>query len=495
MQARIEAGQAWEAMRLETINRLTNVTQTYLQLHEHRCHAASQRELIARGERIHRVIAGRTGLDVARLGLAKTRSRIGARQDRLITDLADVARTQTRLRMLIGRRESFAAGGGVDVLTAGATILPGDREEWIPVPPADTTHAMVDVAAAMATAMNYRAEIKTAMRQLESSALGIRVSKNQLMPRLDAVLNGYLAGLRGNNDAFGSFGDQFTQSGPGVSGLLQYELPYRNRAARARYREAMHRYRRSTFQLQQTLVDVRGQVEAAIISIETADQLRQSKRQTLAAATEEEYVLMRRYELMGPGGGSGGGSGVAILLENLLEAQQRRTTAERALASAEIAYHVAAAQLQLAMGTVLINRGIAAVPTGVGSAVEFVYGQTLEGCTDGTDDPGDRLPTPIMNGPAYGVPVVSPPGQTPPAMEIRSPGDVLDRSMIDADSMWPSGSAAPVQPLAPEAVTRPAAIPTSDFGDLDLSRHVGGSLSLIADVAINRPAFPGGVAA
>lgn len=383
VQAKIDASVAWEQMRLETIQRLAEVTQTYFELHEQRCHAAAQADLVRRAEDIQRVVLGRADFDVARLGLAKTQSRIGLRRDRLISDLSDVARSQARLRALSGTnggntvdRPSVARFRDAASLPIAndAVMFLGGAAEWIPTEPPTIEYVEVKVADAVGAAMQYRAEIRSAMKELQSSALGIKVSKNQLLPRLDAVLNGYLTGLNGNNDAFRSFGDQFTDSGPGVSALLQYELPYRNRAARSRYREAMHRYRQATFELQSIIVDIRGQIESAIISIDAAQRLRQSKRQTVAAATDEELVLTKRYEFFGPDGGSGGGGGgAAILLESLLEAQQRRTDAIRALASAEIAYHAAWAQLQRAMGTVLIANEITPIRNTGTSDIQFVH--------------------------------------------------------------------------------------------------------------------------
>ncbi len=55
-----------------------------------------------------------------------------------------------------------------------------------------------------------------------------------------------------------------------------------------------------------------------------------SKQKLLVTAVEEETVLTRRWEMMAGDGGT-----VGVVLENLLDAQQRRTDAEREWVTAQ----------------------------------------------------------------------------------------------------------------------------------------------------------------
>ncbi len=73
----------------------------------------------------------------------------------------------------------------------------------------------------------------------------------------------------------------------------------------------------------------------------------------LKLAIDEENILMVRWRKIG-----GDGSRIGIVLENLLDAQQRRTDAERDWVASQTAYLVSLVRLQRAMGTLLINEGI-----------------------------------------------------------------------------------------------------------------------------------------
>ena len=69
---------------------------------------------------------------------------------------------------------------------------------------------------------------------------------------------------------------------------------------------------------------------------------------------------------------AGDGNTVGTVLENLLDAQQRRTDAEGEWTSAQVDYLASLVDLQRAMGTLLTRSGIRPVQHG-GQGVEFIH--------------------------------------------------------------------------------------------------------------------------
>ena len=82
---------------------------------------------------------------------------------------------------------------------------------------------------------------------------------------LNLVLTGYVAGLRGNNDIGGSFLNKFSQGEPGAGIALNYELPYRNRAANAAAEQGKVSIKRMQAQQEATIADVTEDVRAQVI--------------------------------------------------------------------------------------------------------------------------------------------------------------------------------------------------------------------------------------
>lgn len=229
----------------------------------------------------------------------------------------------------------------------------------------------IELRDAVLQGIENRPEVRAAIEELESAALAIRVTRAELLPELTAVVDTYLMGLNGSNDVFGSFVDQFARGGPGVSAGLRYDLPIGRRAARARHREAYHLYQQRSEELREAMQLTRADIETALVTMRTAITQQQTKRRLLVTAIEEETVLTRRWEMMG-----GDGAAVGTVLENLLDAQQRRTDAEREWTAAQIRYRTSLVDLQRAMGTLLIGEGIEPITDCGDSSIEFIHTQS-----------------------------------------------------------------------------------------------------------------------
>jgi outer membrane protein TolC len=343
-QASLDSRISWQEMRSEVEGRISEVITGYWRLYELRCHLLQQTELLQRGEHIQQVVLARRDFDTGRVELAKTRQRVARRIDRLLQIEAGIARQQARLARLIGSELLQGESGGIE-------FVPNESPEF---PRLD-----VNLADAVLKGIENRPEVRAAVSDLESAGLAVNVTRAELDPQLSAIVAGYVSGLDGNYGVFDAWTNQFTRGGPGISAAVKYQMPYGRRAAKARYREAQLRYQQRNQQLREAMQLTTADIEIALIDVNTALAQQSTKKQLLVTAIEEESILTKRWEMMGDEGGL-----LGVVLENLLDAQQRRTEAEREWSSAQIRYLTSIVGLQKAMGTLLVHEGIRPIKYG-----------------------------------------------------------------------------------------------------------------------------------
>ncbi|MEL6110225.1 MAG: TolC family protein, partial [Planctomycetota bacterium] len=349
-QARIEGRAAWQEMRREVEQRIADVIAAYWQLKQARAQLTQQRELLERSRQIERLLESRKDFDAGRIEIAKARQRVARRADEVIRLEADVVTQQSRLGVLVGSDALLATDQGL---------------ELIPTDTVDISPTQWSLRDAVAQALQYRPEIQATTHELSLAALQMRVSRVELEPQLNAVFNGYLSQLNGGSRIAKSFLEQF-ENAPTISAGLEYELPNGRRASRSRNRQAFQTYKERQQNLREAILRTRFEVESAIINVQRYAKQRESKRKVLATAIDEENILTVRWRLVG-----GDGSRVGVVLETLLDAQQRRTTAEQDLVTVESDYMVSLVQLQRAMGTLLLYEGIHPNQARVGDDIRF----------------------------------------------------------------------------------------------------------------------------
>ena len=349
-QARIEGNVSWQMMRGDVETRIADVIAAYWKLYESRCHLLQQTELLKRAQRIQAIIEARRDFDSGQIDLAKARQRVARRIDRQLQIKAEVEKQQARLASLIGSDQLASADTALEMIPLESPVFP------------DIQFNLRD---AVLQGIENRPEVRAATAELESAALSIRVTRAELVPQLTAVIDTYLSGLNGNYRVFESFSNQFTQGGPGISAGLRYDMPHGRRAAKSRVREAHHLYQQRSEQLRETIQLTRAEIETALISVNTAMARQGTTRRLLITAIDEENILTRRWEMMAGDGGT-----VGTVLENLLDAQQRRTDAEREWITAQSQYLASLVDLQRAMGTLLVRTGIE--PIQHHTSIEFI---------------------------------------------------------------------------------------------------------------------------
>ena len=243
--------------------------QAYWRLYEVRCHLLQQEDLLRRAERIEVLLDARRDFDAGRIELAKARQRVARRADRELQLTGEVLKQQTRLASLVGTETLLTSGNELEMIPRESPEFPALR---------------MKLRDAVQRGIENRPEIRSATAALESAALSIRVTRSELQPQLNAVIDAYLAGLNGNFGAVNSFSDQFAGNGPGLGAGLQYDMPYGRRAARSRHREAHHLFQQRSEQLRETIQLTQAQIETALVNVNTA----------IAFANDEASIIANR---------------------------------------------------------------------------------------------------------------------------------------------------------------------------------------------------------
>lgn len=336
-QARIESRVAWQDLRGEVEQRIADVSIAFWRLYQARAQFTQQRELLARGQALERLLSSRKRFDASRIEIVKSRQRVAQRTDEVIALEAELKTQQARLAMLVGSEALRGAESELELIPLAQSVAP--KDPW-------------RLREAVTQALHNRPEVRAATSELELSALELYVTRAELEPQLNWVFNGYLAQLNSASQALRSFGEQFATA-PGVSTGIEFELPRGQRGFRAQHREALLRARQRSQSLREVIQQTQFEVEAALIELQQFTRQLASRQRVLTESVIEENILTTQWRMVG-----GDQSRIGIQIENLLDAQQKRTDAEQALVAAEADYRIAMVKLQRAMGTLLINEGI-----------------------------------------------------------------------------------------------------------------------------------------
>ncbi len=341
LQARINSRMTWQELIREVQTQVGGVMSAFWQLYEARCHLLQNLDALHRANEIAAIIEARQGFDSGQLELAKVRTRIARLNDRIVSSQRTVLNQQVLLMQLVN----------------SPTLTPGAKLELIPNGMPFCSPLAIDPRDAILTGVNHRTDVRAAAMELESAALAIKVSRNELLPQLDAVVSGYLAALNGQNNIGRSFVEQFTEV-PGVSGGLVYERPYGNRAAKSKLRSSHQRYLEMGQRYREAIAITSAEVTMAVQNLNAISSQSDIKARLLVEAVKQEKLIRQRWEVMGTDGRY-----AALVLEDLLEQLEQRTAAENDYVSNHVNYLLSLIELQKAMGTLLLAEGIEPLST------------------------------------------------------------------------------------------------------------------------------------
>ncbi len=321
---------------------LLEITRAYWNLHLERAVLAHQLRLYLKTKEIYQTLTARQAIDAGGTQAVLAASALESRRADLIRAQTAVTNSETRLRGMINAAE----------------LGNSDELELIPSEQMPDFQYQTDLQTEIEVALRNRPEIRAAIQQVKAGSLRLGVAKHELMPALNLVTQGYLAGLRGDNDFGGAIRDQFALGRPSYSVGLQYELPVGNRLAKARVFRRQHELTRLQSEYSRALQAVQVEVDIAVRELHTAHREINAKRRALAAAEAEVTTIEKRWKLLIDGSGTS-----SLNLESLLRAQERVTAAEREFVTSQLTYSLAMVNLKRANGTLLQSESISVSPT------------------------------------------------------------------------------------------------------------------------------------
>lgn len=323
---------ATDRMQAALQDHLLKVTETYWELYLNRVLFIQKHKHLQDGMRILKYLEQRYNIDSLQSQIARARAAVAKRRSELIRVEAAVQNSETRLRALVNSPQ-LKSSSNLELISIQHPI-----DNSLPVTIED----------AMATALEYRSEVDLASREIEAARVRLGVACNDLLPKLDLVLETYLSGLKGEFDLSRAWLDQFSVGEPSYTAGLVFEIPLYRQESRSRHLQRSVELRRLLSRFELTVENLRAEVETAVRQVRTANLNLQSQYQAMIAAEADVEFLQRRWE-MAPGLDRAS----SFLLEDLIDSQDRRAEAEQAFVTAQVDHVLSQTRLNRVTGTIL----------------------------------------------------------------------------------------------------------------------------------------------
>ena len=336
---------------------LLKIAEAYWQLYLCRGALLQKSRLYERAQKILDELEGRAGLDAAAGQIARVRAAVAEREADLLRAETAVRNAEERIRALVND-PAMAAVPRLE-------MVPQDVPVCTPVP--------LDMAQAVAVAYRYRPEIDQALRRIKAASVRLNMSKNELLPQLDLVLESYASGLRGEGAIGRAFADQFSVGEPSYSVGLTCELPLANRAARARHQRRLLELRQLQNQFRATVEMLMLDVKVAVREVDTTYREMLAKGRAMQAAEQRLDYIRDRWEHM-----AGDDRSAGLYLEDLLQAQQQLASTEFEYLRAVTDYSLAVMKLKRATGSLLQDERITHTVVQVDSLPEAILDRVPE---------------------------------------------------------------------------------------------------------------------
>jgi outer membrane protein TolC len=335
--AELDAATGADELSRELQNRLVQVSTAYWQLYLNRGRLLQKRRLLMEAEQILGELENRSELDVLRSQVARARAAVESRSAEIARAETEVRNTESLLRSLVNDPSLGSS--------QHHELIPQDTPMVIP--------RALDRVESVETALRNRPEVSQAVKQIRAASVRLRMSKNELLPALNVILDTYVSGLRDNYDIGAAWLDQYRLGEPTYSAALEYELPLGNRLAKARYQRRQLELRQLEADLKATMENLRQEVEVAVAEVLTAYQEMTANHRSMEAAAVNVDYVHDRWQLL-----PGSDHSASFLLDDLLSAQERLSAAEYAFLQAQVAYNVDQMLYQQSLGTLLQSERI-----------------------------------------------------------------------------------------------------------------------------------------
>ena len=334
---------AWDTFKIELQEELEGTVAAYWNLYLQRSVFLQKKRNVERGQIMLDRLMGRKGLDSLPAQIARAKSAVLTRRTELANAFRDVRNAETEIRRRVADK-NWQASQSVELL---------------PMEMPFAQLSGLELEQVVYTALENRPEIAEAIRRIRVAGVQRDVSANELLPELNLLLGTYVSSLRGDTGIENAFQDQFGQVTPGYSIGLEYELPYRNRAARSRLQQRNLQFRRLQNELENVIQNVIAESQVATRQVSSAFETLKAAREAVVASRADLTQNEKRWESFAlVEGDIAEGQSPTIVLDQLLDSQERLSQAENVFAEAEQGLKIAEVALQRIMGTLLMHQQV-----------------------------------------------------------------------------------------------------------------------------------------
>ena len=281
--ADINANIARDCFSKDLQSLLFDVHRAYWDLYLQRAALLQRRRLYQQALIFARISARHRDVDVLRGQLARAEAAVATREGAVIRYRAAVRNSEARIRAIVN-----------------APVLgTPEAAELIPNQFPNRDCLQVSLADTLVTALHFRPEIQQGIKEIRAAGVRADVAKKEVLPVLNAVVEGYVSGLNGYGQIGRSLGDEFRYGGPSFTVGLQYEMPLGgNRTANARLEQRQLEFEKATSQLEATTANVHAEVEIAVRDVQTGFREVVSKCHALIASEAELEYLSARWRAL-----------------------------------------------------------------------------------------------------------------------------------------------------------------------------------------------------
>lgn len=333
---------AWDTFSSALQDELLAVVESYWDLYFRRAVFLQKQRNVQRGEAILRKIEGRAGLDSLPSQIARARSEVQSRRTELANAFRDVRNAETEIRRLV----------------SDPSWLAKQSVEMIPAETPNTQIASIELKNVVYEAIQNRPEIRAAVQKAKLATLQTNILTNELLPELTLLFSSYVSALEGNTGIEQAWQNQFSAD-PGVSIGFEFELPYKNRAARSRHTRSKIQLSKVHHEIQQTTQNVIAESQVAYRRVISAAETLEAATLAVSAAKadlNQNHQRWQNFALIE--GDITEGQTPTLILDQLLDSQQRLADAEFTYSQAIKELKVAEVGLRRATGTLLLAKEV-----------------------------------------------------------------------------------------------------------------------------------------
>ncbi|MCP4375644.1 MAG: TolC family protein [bacterium] len=331
--ARLSHKSDMQAFRSEVEGTITNVYLLYWQLHQARRELEIQQSLVAWSKKTLETIQGRKEWDATVVQIKQAESALASHKGTLARFEKVVYDVQGQLGVLLGDSQINSLG----------------KFQIIPTTPFDNGPVVINAADQLAAALKHNPTLAQGRLAIEAAGVQIKVSANELLPRLDLIASTGLQGMAGSGHVAGR--ELVSGDYASYSVGLEFEYPIGNRQRRSQLRASKLERQKAIASFQNTADQVAASVTERVRQIRMALKTLEYERLAVKAYKAELDGLDTLQETR-----KGGMN--PEFLELKLRSRERLAQSERAELQALVDYNSAIIELRRITGTVLDLPGL-----------------------------------------------------------------------------------------------------------------------------------------